>query len=318
MEIKAGISQLSHGLEALFAWALLQVRQTLPEAIRRFGSSKTAQLVRLDENGEVSSFGTLYTSILGETEIKPFEAGSKVSKTVLNLAEADQYRRKLSLSHQALQRGRSALALRLNELSPFPPDDAVFDYRILGRSDTGRVDIEVSIARRARIAKLSEVISNTSQNWAVVGDVDDKGVTHFSFAQDHNGFFSGRGGGVVRSLFLVLAILFACLSWLDRSSREGELMEARRVELLQSAHQLRDVNALIATADRARLVEANTPYLEDILSEIREFSSDEQYDFDIGQIRLVDPGKLTIWGFETDADGNSVRVDVEMHMGNTP
>ena len=318
MDIKAGINQLFHGLETLFGWALKQVRQTLPEGLRRFGSSKTARLVKLDEAGHVVSIGILQTSILGEPGIVPDDASVKLPRTILKLDEADQYRRRISLSSQALQRGRSALALRLNELSPFPPDAAVFDYRILGESPSGQVEIEVSIARRSRIDEMAGPLSQTSPNWSVFGDVEDTGDVHFNFTQDRADSRSGGGGGLVRPLFLVLAIVFACLTWLDRSSREAEALEAQRVELLQSAHQLRDVNALIATADRARLVEANTPSLEDVLVEIRDFTSGDQYDFDIGQIRLDGAEQLFIWGLETDVDGNSVRIDVELRLGEAP
>jgi hypothetical protein len=309
VKIDTRLNQLASRLGSLFDWAITIARATLPKPLRELGSRPSAQLLKLDADGELVDVGALYKSVLGEPQIRPAKADTSSGKAIVRLAASAQYRRRLTLSREAFRRGRTALELRLNELSPLPPGDAVFDLRVLSSPASDGVDVEVAIARRSQVEELAKMLGGTGKRWAIVGDIEDNGAVRFQFEKNEIGFDSRKTWSFIRPLLLLAAVLFACFAWVDRSARELDGLQTRQAELVVSARQLRDVSGLITTADRARLAEDGAPYMTHVMQAIQVSVDAGDLGFDIAEISMSRPDQLTIWGFETDADGNPVRVE---------
>jgi hypothetical protein len=316
VNIKTRLTRLANGLGTRFFWAIAVVRETLPNSVRIFGSRPRAQLFKLDPEGELESAGILYKSFLGEPRIGPDGGHVRITRAILALDDSAQYRRRLTLSHEAFRRGRSALELRLNELSPLPPGDVVFDYQVQSSSSSNAgVDVEIAIARRNQVEQISGMLGGTGKRWSIVGDIENNGAVRFHFLQNEDSPNLPRSMGFVRPLLLLLAIVFASFTWIDRSAREYEALQTRRLELLQSVRQLRDVGGLIATADRAAEAEEDAPYLTSVFETIQTTMEDGRADFDIAQINMSQPDELTIWGFARNDDGELVRVETSSRIG---
>ena len=307
-----------HRASAILGWALATVRATLPPAVRNFGRHPDVRLFRLDLQDGLAEAGIRYRSLLGEVSLGDASAGARPADVQLELPEADQYRRILTISESAARRGRPALALRLHEFSPIPVEQAEFAFRLLAPREAGGYEAEVSVIRSARLQQAIDSLPGDAGSWSIVGAVDAAGQAGFHYgalssarARQH----IGLGPGL---LVLGFAFVLVCLAWSDRFSRQVETLELRRIELIGFARGLREADLDIERADSARQAGAATVRLDRVVAALRALGLREPEGLGIRTITLDAPAMLVIDGPATDAEGQAVDARLELPLESAP
>jgi hypothetical protein len=304
---------MQHG-RTILVWALATVRATLPPAVRNLGRHPDARLYRMGAGDSLAETGLRYRSILGETSLGERVTGQEIQAVQIELPEADQYRRILSVSDNVARRGRAALELRLNEFSPIPVEQAQFAYRLLSPQEAGGYQVEVSVVRRSRLDEAMAARPANARSWSIVGDVDESGRAGFEYAGGTAARRRGQIGPGPRLVVVVSACVLVCLAWADRYSRQSEMLELRRSELIEIAHGLRDADTAIERADRARQAGAPTVPLGRVVAALRELGERAPEGLAIETLALDAPGSLVIDGPGMDAGGMAVNIRLEVPL----
>ena len=90
--------------------------------------------------------------------MRPLLAPVKRNDAVLKLAASDVLRPMVRLPYATERVLRSALRYELEKLSPIPPDEVYFDFRIVGRDKVeNTAEIELRIIRRDIVDRMIEL-----------------------------------------------------------------------------------------------------------------------------------------------------------------
>ncbi|WP_417482705.1 hypothetical protein [Maricaulis sp.] len=315
MTASTQLARLTDELRHAFGWALTAVRATLPRMIREFGRGPDARLARLGKENELIQVGVRYRSWLGEASLGEGRAGNEPAELQLELSDAEQYRRVLTVSEGVARRGRAALELRLNEFSPLPVDQARFAFRQLSPAVGGRCDIEVAVIRAARLRQAIDALPRSAARWSIVGAVDASGEPGFRFATGSAGGGRrgiGRGAGLV---LLVAVCVLVCVAWADRFSREADTLELRRTELIGFARGLRDAELGIERAELAMQAGPASVPLDRVVEALRDLGLQAPEDLTIRTIQLEPPHALVIEGPEADTADSTAVTRLELPLG---
>ncbi len=177
---------------------------------------------------------------------------------VLELSSSDVLRPVVKLPHASERILRSALQYELEKLSPVPPDEVYFDFRVLGRDrEANTAEVEVRIIRRAIV---DDALALCRSAGLSVGEIrfegDARPADRGSFPMDRNAWLRSlwRRWSValvgMLALILLLAVLLASYlrgaATLDALTDEmlTEGARASRVEQLQ--HRIEQTTTQLA------------------------------------------------------------------------
>tara|TARA_R110002124_G_scaffold48407_11_gene143040 strand:+ start:466 stop:1437 length:972 start_codon:yes stop_codon:yes gene_type:complete len=313
------LGRLTHDGSAILAWALATVRASLPARLRHFGRRPDARMCRLGEDARVTEAGLRYRSLLGEASLDSAADPARAANLQLELPEADQYRRLLTVSDSVARRGRAALELRLNEFSPIPVEQASFACRIVAPLETGGYQVEVSVIRAQRLDQAIQALPATRGHWSIVGAVDASGQPGFQFARGQSVRAARQIGRGPAILALVAACVLACMAWADRFSREAASLELQRAELISFARGLRDADLEIQRAEQAIQAGSGSVALARVVDTLRELALQEPAGLVIQAITLETPDMLLIEGpasdgLDADTSGDAGRMRLELPL----
>jgi general secretion pathway protein L len=180
--------------------------------------------------------------------LRPLLAPVKRSDAVLKLAASDVLRPTVRLPYASERVLRSALRYELEKLSPIPPDEVYFDFRIVSRDKTeNTAEIELRIIRRDIVDPLLELCHAAGLKIGAIRFGDDaRDADPDMFPVDRTASLRSQWrrnsvallGGAVTAL--VLALVFVSYmrgsETLDALTDEiaTESISASRVEQLQS------------------------------------------------------------------------------------
>ncbi len=183
---------------------------------------------------------------------------TQIDECLVQLADNDVYVTTLTLPNTSPENMRRMVRLRLNELSPFPSDEVVFDIREAGRASDGRRMVEVAMCRRHVIASL---VSRFEPEFARVhigwGRLDEPRLD-FIFAKHFDPLRAKqvlRRTGVLAAAVSLVALIAAFGFSQNRLASEYE--EARNEMVAQIRAETLRQNSAVTLAQAARTVDQN-------------------------------------------------------------
>ncbi|MDA1334404.1 MAG: type IV pilus assembly protein PilM [bacterium] len=122
--------------------------------IKFFGEKKLEK--GIVEEGEIKDVKALSKTLL--STLKTYH--SKSPYVVLSLPEEKGFLRLISMQTIPLSEVRQALEFQLEEHIPFPPDQLVFDYKVMGKNSKGEMHVVLTAYPKALVYSYMEVIKN--------------------------------------------------------------------------------------------------------------------------------------------------------------
>ena len=237
-ELKISDSALTGGLTTLSAFVaarLADLRAVLPTSVRRLGRRDPVEIVELQADGGLKRVGLVEHSWLGEPRRPHSELDTTPHARLVLIAPERQFRRRDKISSTALRRGRRAVALRLADLSPLPPEHVAFGYEVLGEAN-GMAEIELALVRRSDYDQAQAALEGRPTG-RIAGEVAADGTARFEFGA-HRPWDSALK--LLRRAGLVYAALLVCLmSWNAQLEVANADAESARSAAIADIRQLR-------------------------------------------------------------------------------
>ncbi|MCP2671234.1 hypothetical protein NHF40_09890 [Maricaulaceae bacterium EIL42A08] len=257
----------------LLDWAFDQLRPVTPGAVAKAGQRSARTLVRLDRDAAPIPEGALATSLMGEVHRISGDRPRSTRGVVGVLDPAHQYTIITQLSEAAAHAGRSALALRLDQLSPIPPQDVVFAHRRLSPEGEVPVRVEVSIARRSAVDAAKASLASMDPRWRLVGALSSSGRPELEFGRS-----TSQPLGLGLKVAMVSALLAATLlAWGGRLSEGAVQLQAELGSATRQARGMANGDSRLQDVAQAHQVSQRAPQMAEWLSALSQLA-DEQPD----------------------------------------
>lgn len=229
-------SQVTHAA----AWLSGGARAAVPRSIRNIGAKPSARLYMFDEERIMTPLGVINKSWLGEQSLIDFK--SHGLPLVIALAPSYIFETSVNLPESARNNLEKTIALRLEEISPIPPETAAVAIGDVKSRGSNRIDVPVAITRKETLQ-------------AVMSKAGDKPVIAIGASPDMNGKLTFVFHRSLTNRHLSRDLLIACIAvWAALLVCFGAL-EARQDQLraVLEAHQSELRETLRSTRDRLEL-----------------------------------------------------------------
>lgn len=264
--INRAVSALGNMLD----WSFDQLRPVMPAGLASAGRRSSRALLRLDANLNSQNEGVINTSLLGAVWSDKAADVSGARGVVGVLDSTHQFTIKTELSEAAARAGRSALALRLEQLSPIPPRDAAFASRRLSPAGEVPVKVEVSIARRSAIEAAQARLEAIDPDWRLVGAVSSTGKPELEFARSDQ-----QPLGIGLKLVIIASVLAAALfAWGGRLSEGAMQLQAELGSETRDARLAARDDALLPAAVAAHQASVEAPTVADWMTALSGMSDE--------------------------------------------
>lgn len=149
-------------LAAFWHWWTGELRALLPGPVaERLGGAFERWAIELDgahwrlgrrgQDGPEIILDTASPPSVMHDLIKRLEPGALVRRLDVGLPASDVLLRRIRVPASAASHMRAVVKLQLDRLSPFPPEDVLFDCRKLGPESDGEIEVEVGIVPKATL-----------------------------------------------------------------------------------------------------------------------------------------------------------------------
>lgn len=197
------------------------------------------------------------------------DSEAQIDECLVQVADHDVYVTTLTLPNTSPENMRRMVRLRLNELSPFPADEAVFDIREVGRVLDGRFLVQVAMCRRQVIDLLGSEFADEFAHVQIGWGRSAEPRLDFIFAQHFAPFrakkFLRRAGTLAAAVSLIALVAAFGFSQ-DRLAFEYE--NARNEMVAQIKSEASRQSAAKRLAQAARAVDQNVS-IEEIIGAMR-------------------------------------------------
>lgn len=264
------INRAVSALGSILDWSFDQLRPVMPAGLTLTGRRSSRAVVCLDANLNSQTRGIVTTSLMGAVRCDD-KADIKAARGVVGVLDSThQFTITTELSEAAARAGRSALALRLEQLSPIPPRDATFASRRLSPVGEVPVKVEVSIARRSAIETAQARLAAIDPDWRLVGAVSSTGKPELEFARSDQ-----QPLGLGFKLVMIAAVLAAALfAWGGRLSEDAIALQAELGSVTRDARLAAREDALLPAAVAAHQASVEAPTVADWMTALARISDD--------------------------------------------
>lgn len=259
------ISTLIDAFRSAADWILEGIGLVLPErwrGARRRPETMIKQAGREDVVEERSLFRARNT--------RPHD-GPATARTRVVLPSSEIYHARITLPHRAASRVEETLRLRLGELCPIPPGEALIASRIVGRTGDGRLAIDFAVARSAAIEALIE--REDARIVEVVGEARPGQPVHiFRRIVRSRPWSSYRPLAPWLTLGASLTLAFVAVDL--RLDRRVAALEARSAQLVQEIKALERENGRLRADAQVAASVSRFPTPQELLDAIGRLSRD--------------------------------------------
>lgn len=238
---------LSHALRWLADGAL----SILPAALSERGWRAANALYEYAPDGALTSLGQIDHSWSGARRRTAATETTNALPAIVTLAPRLVFFTKADLPLAAKTTLAKTIALRMDELSPIPPEEAAF---AVGPSAMvgDRLHVDVAIARKKTLEAIEQSQRNRSVA-AICAGLTERGEIEFEFTRSNPARAKAAIKLMAAGLMLWLSILLALSAFAARQERMLASFDGRQTALRQ---ELRDLKA---TEDRIGLLQQFAP-----------------------------------------------------------
>lgn len=232
LDLPAGGS-FSHAVHWLIDGAL----SILPAALNERGWRATNALYEYSPDGALTLLGQIDHSWSGAKRRTAAAESTNALPAIIILAPRLVFFTKADLPLAAKGTLSKTIALRMDELSPIPAEEAAF---AIGPSAAvgDRLQLEVAIARKHTLEAIEQ--SQRDRAIAAIGaGLSERSEIEFEFARSGPAKANATNGLVAAGLALWLSILFALSAFAARQERVLMSFDARQTSLRQELRDLK-------------------------------------------------------------------------------
>ena len=236
-------------------WYLDGVRALAPRTVSEWGWRAKSRLIELDRHGKIERRHIAERSTLGARRLIPDDAAQNLPIDVA-LPDANIYRTQLSLPPEAANNIANTVGLRLDQLSPIPPEDSCFAIGNTEKTSDGRIKAEIALTKKKTIAAVKERFANA--DLGVIGAAADQ-VGTFGFTFETGALQQQAQKQRWISPVIMGAAFVLCSLAIDvHLSQQQQALESYEVEILSALKDLRPARALFDSNDSALLQHARS------------------------------------------------------------
>jgi hypothetical protein len=251
-------------------WLLAGMRIWAPRRLREYRFTPTETIVEFDGSTTINMLGTVEKSLLGEQRLVGERRSPDDLPTTVTLQDSLIFETMIDLPAAARNTLTDAIAMRLDEISPIPPEDASFAIGALRKSNPGRLDVEVAITKKSSINAAVKVLAGKRVT-SVGAAADATGKVKYSFKS-----FGKLANGTLQQWPIAVAVLMAAFvlmaaAFNHRTSVKIAALEVYENDLISEARRLR------MDADKRATLAAIAPTLtslRDVQGAINEITAD--------------------------------------------
>jgi hypothetical protein len=251
-------------------WQLAGMRIWAPRRLREYRFTPKETIIEFDGSTNINTLGTVEKSLFGEQRLVGVRGSPNDLLATVTLQDSLIFETMIDLPAAARNTLMDAVAMRLDEISPIPPEDASFAIGALRKPNPGRLEVEVAITKKSSINAAVKVLAG-KRITSVGAAADATGKFKYSFktfGKPANGALQQWpiAAAVLVSVFIVLAAAFN-----HRTSVKIAALEVYETDLIREARRLR------ADADKRAALAAIAPTLtslRDVLGAINEITAD--------------------------------------------
>lgn len=236
----------SVSLGAMPRWLLAGLSYFAPAPLRR---TLWRPFYRLARDGEDGAVALVEEAWSGERRISSVD-GSPEFPIAVALPGSRVFETAADLPAAAAESLGDAIALRLEALSPLPPEEIVFGAGAPEKTGDGRIRVPVAIARKADVGRIEERFAGKRLHSIGAGAGDD-GSLRYVFKR-----FSGEASALSKAAIVGAALILGAMMFatglalrLDKEIAAGEAYEAA---LMAELRRHKDITAWLPDAGITR------------------------------------------------------------------
>ncbi len=219
-------------------WLLAGIRIWAPRKLRDYRFAQKETIIEFETPTKIHTLGVVEKSLLGEQRLVREDGSSNDLPTTVALQDSLIFETMIDLPTAARATLTDAIAMRLDEISPIPPEDASFAIGALRKSNPGRLEVEIAIIKKSSINAAVKVLAG--KRVASVGAAaDPSGKMKYSFKT-----FGKPAKGALQQWPMAVAALMAALVILTvafnhRTNAKIAALEIYETDLIREARRLR-------------------------------------------------------------------------------
>lgn len=232
-------------------WLLEGLGLVLPRGLRQTGWRPKHRLIRLSPDLITEKVHVIETARFGDRRL---DAGEATLSLPLHIAlhRNSYYITRLSLPPEATGSFTNAVALRLPDLSPIPPGDAVYSVGGVSLDGEGRASAAIAITKKKTLEEVAARYANDNIN--VIGAEPNKdGVLQFTFSRERSGPAAMTKQRLARIALFAISVLFLIVAVDVHQQRRLEAHRDYESEVLSALRAMRPAASLFDGVDAATL-----------------------------------------------------------------
>lgn len=238
-------------LRGAIAWLADGFRTLAPRRLKEYGWAAVEERVLIDEAFAVTTLGVVERSLLGAERLRP-SGGSRPDLPAVAALDASLiYETVLDLPAEARASLKKTVALRMDDISPVPPGDALFAVGEEKSRRPGRMAARVAIVKKTTVDTVERLLDG--RPIGAIGAETGAGERRYVFKDFRKLDMSRAGRWFAAAISLWLAFLLLGGALERRAGRTIDAFEAYETRL----HE--DIRAVRADKETLAALQGSAP-----------------------------------------------------------
>lgn len=238
----------------------------LPERIRQSGWRPRNRLIYLSSDLGIEQTHAIDVSRFGELRHSASETLPSLP-THIALHQDNYFTTHLSLPAEAAGSFTKAVALRLNEISPIPPEDAAFAIGKVKTDAEGRANANIAITTKRKLQEASEQYGGDNVS-AIGAAPNTNGALEFFFSRKNSGPSSITKHRFINAALVAASVLFLVIAVDAHQQRRLKMLSDHETQALSALRSLRPITSLFNEVDAAVLQTASGQPIYEVVNAI--------------------------------------------------
>ncbi len=229
-------------------WQLAGMRVWAPRRLREYRFRPKETIIEFEGPTKKNTLGVVEKSLLGEQRLVREKQSDGDRPIAVMLQDSMIFETMIDLPAAARTTLTDAIAMRLDEMSPIPPEDASFAIGAQRKSNPGRLEVEVAITKKSSINAAVKTLAGKRvvKVGAATSPSGKIKYTFKTFGKPTNGTLQHWPIAVTA---LMAAFIFLTVAFNHRTSVRLAALETYETDLIREARRLRsdaDQRAVLA------------------------------------------------------------------------